>query len=350
MIISKYDDSLPLNRQERISERNGFAVPRSTQCGWLTAAYQVVYRVVEAMFTEAMARAFCIATDATGAPVRAPGKCDRWHIFVLLADQDHVLFRYVEHQTSVAVSALLASFRGHLLVDAAPVYDALFKSGERLEVCCWFHQRRYFWRALGSQSELALEALSLISKLFEVERRTKHLPLPERTTVRAESSRPILAMFDEWIARNRDKADPRGPLEAGIGYYDNQREALHRFLTDGRLRLDNSISEQQLRNVALGRHNWGFFENETGLRWYTAFRSLIASCALHDINAQDYLEQLLRLGPSWPVTRVLELSPKYWKATVAGLDASDRELLARPWERKWPTVAATAPTATDAAA
>lgn len=339
-IIAKYDDSLPLNRQEKISARNGFAVPRSTQCGWLGAAYLLVYRLVEAMLAEALAKSFCIATDATGAPVRGAGQCESWHIFVLLTDRDRVVFRYAEHQTSEVVNDMLSRFRGHLLLDAAPVYDVLFKDGARLEVACWFHQRRYFWRALETQKELALEVLSLIAKLFDIERRTKDLPLPEKTAARADAARPVLAMFDAWVARNRDKADPRGPLAAAVGYYDNQREALHRFLTDGRLRLDNSVSEQQLRNVVLGRHNWMFFENETGLRWYCAFRSLIASCALHGINAHDYLEQLLRLAPSWPVSRVLELSPKYWKATLAKLDARQRALLERPRERSWPTVTA----------
>ena len=62
------------------------------------------------------------------------------------------------------------------------------------------------------------------------------------------------------------------------------------------------------------------------------FRSLIASCALHDLNPQVYLEQMLRLAPHWPVNRMLELSPKYWKRTLQRLDDRQRECLARPWE------------------
>jgi transposase len=61
IIVSKYDDVLPLNRQERISVRQGFALPRSTQCGWLKAAYGICFRIVDAMFDEARAKAFCIA-------------------------------------------------------------------------------------------------------------------------------------------------------------------------------------------------------------------------------------------------------------------------------------------------
>jgi len=237
---------------------------------------------------------------------------------------------------------MLGGFRGNLLADAAAIYDTLHRDGA-IEVGCWFHLRRYFWRGLPSDPQRALEALSLIAKLFEIERDCRGLSLSEHTAQRAARAKPVLDILDKWIERNRDEVDPRGPLDQGIGYYQNQREALHRFLGDGRLRLDNSISEQQLRNAVLGRHNWMFFANETGLKWYTKFRSLIASCALHDINAHQYLEQVLRLAPHWPVSRVLELSPKYWKTTLDNLDERHQRILIPPWEREWPVVDATAP-------
>ena len=332
LIVSKYDDVLPLHRQERISARNGFVLPRSTQCGWLSVGYSVFYRVVAAMFDEARARAFCIATDATGAPVRAAGACAKWTLFVFIADRDHVVFRYAAENTSAVISDLLRGFRGNLLADAAPVYDALYRGGDVIEHACWFHCRRYFWRALESERAPAMEALALIGELFKADRGCREIEMPVRTVVRAEATRPVLAMFDKWIESHRSRVDPGGRLDKAIGYYDNQRDALHRFLGDGRLRLDNNISEAQLRNVVLGINNWTFFANETGLKWYTTFRSLIASCRLHGLNPQDYLEQLLRLGPHWPVTKMLELSPKYWATTIAGLDAHHRTLLVRPWE------------------
>ena len=334
VVESKYDDSQPLHRHERISIRQGFALPRSTQCGWLGAAYDVSYRVVDAMFEEAKARAFCIATDATGAPVRPrnKGPCEDWHVFVFIADRDHVVFRYAQEHSGPTIESFLKGFQGYLLADAAPIYDVLYRDHDILEVCCWFHARRYFWRALESDRERALEALALIGKLFEVERSCRDVPMPGRTQERAEKAAPVLALFDAWIERHREHVDPRGPLDTAIGYYENQRDALRRFLEDGRLRLDNNISEGALRNLVLGRHNWNWFANETGLRWYTTFRSLIASCALHGLNAQDYLEQLLRLAPHWPVTRVLELAPKYWARTLARLDDHQRAILVRPWE------------------
>ncbi len=70
---------------------------------------------------------------------------------------------------------------------------------------------------------------------------------------------------------------------------------------------------------------------ETGLQWYCVFRSLIASCALHQLNPQTYLEQVLRLAPHWPVHRMLELAPKYWMRTLSRLDEHHRAILVQPW-------------------
>jgi transposase len=139
IIISKYGDILPLHRQETISAREGFALPRSTQCGWLTEAYQVTYRIVEAMATEALRSAFCIATDATGAPVKGAAGCEKWHVFVFAADRDHVFFRYTDVHSSANVSTMLEGFHGYVLADAAKIYDALYEPGDMVEVACWYH-------------------------------------------------------------------------------------------------------------------------------------------------------------------------------------------------------------------
>jgi transposase len=350
VILSKYEDLLPLNRQQTISARTGFMLPKSTQCGWLKTANGFCAPVVDAMFEDSKRGAFLIATDATGAPVLPPRvppgapkpqltpgerrRCESWHVYVFIADRDHVVFRYHREHTGAVFEKLLEGYHGNLLADAASVFDVLYREHGMTEHACWFHCRRPFYRALQSDPMRAFEALSLISKLFEVERelRAEPLDLDTFTRIRRERAEPILKLLDEWIALNRGRIDPRSPLDSAIGYYDNQREALRRFLNDGRIRLDNNLSEQALRKLVVGLSNWVFFANESGIAWYTTFRSLIASCLLHDLNPEIYLEQLLRLVPHWPRHRVLELAPKYWLDTVARLEPSWRSILARPWE------------------
>jgi len=346
IILAKYDLSLPLYRQERASPRLGFYLPRSTQCGWLSEAHDYLYRVVDAMMDEACRTSHCIATDATSAPVRRLGECGSLHVFVFIADRQHVIFRPTLEHTGEAISGLLEGFRGKLLSDAASIYGALYDRGV-VAVFCWAHVRRYFWRARETDPVRADEALAILAKLFEVERDTTEIPMPARTEERARRAAPILAIFDAWIERTRPKAEPRTPLAAALTYYDNQRDGLRRFLDDGRLRIDNNLCEQQLRILILGRRNWTFFENPNGARWWCVFRSLIASCALHDLEPGLYLEEVLRLAPHWPLHRMLELSPRYWARTRAALTATEREILRPPWESA--TARSTPAAKTDAA-
>lgn len=331
-IVSKYDDLLPLHRQEGITRREGFAVSRSTLCGWCSPADKVLVRIVDAMFADAKATAFCMATDATGAPVREKGAtCDPWHVFVFVADQSHVVFRYSRTHDSLALGTMLRGYRGYLLGDATSIYSPLVTAGMIVLVCCWAHVRRYFYRTLESDRARALEAIAIIGKLFDVERACAGLSGAARTARRRELAAPVLELFDQWLNLHRPGVEPRTPLQKAITYADNQREELRRFLDDGRLRLDNNICEGLLRNLVLGLNNWQRFENETGLRWYTTFRSLIASCKLHGLCPQRYLECVLRLAPHWSQLRMLELAPKYWRATAARLSPAQRAIVAPPW-------------------
>lgn len=350
-IVAKYDDLLPKHRQQKISRRHGFEVPRSTLCGWMKEAHANLHHIVDAMFNEAKTTAYCIGTDATSAPVRGPGRgsLEPWQVFVFIADQDHVVFRYAPSGTSAAVSTMLEGYRGCVVADAAPIFDILYRDGEMIEVACWSHMRRYFWKALGSHAGVAMQFLALISKLFLIARWSQSIPLPERTEARAARARPILAAIDALVKAHDHEEDARSPLAKAIGYYKNQRAALHRFLEDGRLPLHNNASESSLRNLVLGRHNWMFFENETGLKWYVTFRSLLASCHLHDLNPQEYLQDVLRLVPHWPKSRVIELAPKHWRATKEGLSEEQRAIITPPWIHDWPTVSMNSPRTAKAA-
>jgi hypothetical protein len=52
--------------------------------------------------------------------------------------------------------------------------------------------------------------------------------------------------------------------------------------------------------------------------------SLLASCRLHGLEPWAYLRHLFCLLPGWPVARVLELAPVYWRKTREQEDAQQR--------------------------
>ncbi len=84
--------------------------------------------------------------------------------------------------------------------------------------------------------------------------------------------------------------------------------------------IHNNESERQLRSLVVGRANWLFVGSDETAEWTCTFVSLAASCQLHGIDPEGYLRDLFRLLPVWPKNRMLELAPKFWRATRALLD------------------------------
>lgn len=93
--------------------RTNWASASATTRGWLKEAFALVYRIVDAMFEDAKANAFCIATDATGAPVRVRGarECAKHHVFVFIAEGLHVVFRHAPTHNGPTVQRWLSGSR-----------------------------------------------------------------------------------------------------------------------------------------------------------------------------------------------------------------------------------------------
>ena len=313
-IVKRWDDHLPLNRQERIHARDGIHIARSTMCGWHMSLAQLCQSLIQAMLEDAYTLPY-LCTDATGVLVQSKDKCKKGHFWVLVAPERHVLFRYSSQHNSDAVDALLKGYQGYLVADAHSVYDHLY--GKKLkEVACWAHCRRYFFKALGSDPERAKYALALIAQLFKIERSIAGKSRKKKESVRKKKSQKIVDRFFAWCQEQRDEVLDETPISKAIGYALNQEQALRRFLKDGRLPIHNNVSEFELRREAVGRKNWIFLGSKDGALANTTFVSLIASCHMHGIEPWSYLRDLLCLLPSWPNKRVLELAPAYWHETL----------------------------------
>lgn len=337
ILTDKYSDGLPLYRQEERFEREGLPLDRGTMCRWAEDCGMTAGGVVLAMRQEALETAFCIATDATGVAVQPePSKtgerqpCHKGHFFVLLADRDHVLFEYMPRETSAAVAEMLRGYSGYVQADAKSVYDILFRqpegedAEERQEVGCWAHCRRKFYEAAITKSPGSREALFRIHQLFKNEEQWAGLPPAKRKALRLQFTKPLVDDFFAWAEVEYALVkDQRGLVRTAFGYAVRQREALSRFLDDGRLRLDNNGSERELRRIAIGRKAWLFVGSDDHAQAAANLFSLIASCKLHRLEPEAYLRELFRVLAHWPSDRYLELAPKYWAATRARLDPAE---------------------------
>lgn len=313
-LVRRWQDHLPLNRLEDIYQRDGVTIGRSLICGWHDQLAPLVQPLVAAMRADAFKSPY-ICTDATGVLVQAKGKCRASHFWVLVAPGRHVLFEYTKKHDNDAVDDVLAGYEGYLVADAHAVYDHLYADGRMTEVNCWAHARRYFFKALTTDPERAKHALEEIGALFKIERAIATAPRKKRERVRDKSSRPIVNRFFSWCDTEVDRVLDGSPIADGIRYARNQQKGLSRFLEDGRLPLDNNISERQLRRQAVGRKNWLFVGSDRGGEVNALFTSLLASCRMLGVEPWAYLRDILCLLPRWPVHRVLELAPVHWLET-----------------------------------
>jgi transposase len=322
-IVRRWDDHLPLHRLERIYGREGLELARSTVCTWHGELAGLVAPLVEAMWQDALSAPY-LCTDATGVLVQANEKCRRGHFWVVAVPERHVLFGYSAKHDSAAIDRLLDGYQGYLVADAHSVFDHLYRDGRVIEVGCWAHARRYFFKALDTDPDRARAALALVNDLFRVERTLARGSPEQRLAVRQQQSRPVVEAFFAWCDSQVDLVLDETPIAKGIGYARNQRAALERFLSDGRLPLHNNWSERELRREALGRKNWLFVGNDEAAEVNTTFVSLLASCRMHEVEPWAYLRDLFCLLPSWPRRRVLELAPVNWQQTLQNEDAQQR--------------------------
>jgi hypothetical protein len=330
VLVGKFADKLPFNRQEGITTREGVPITRGTMCGWAEGAHGLAHYVVDAMVEDSREHAHVIATDATGVLVQANDKCKKGHFWVYVADRDHVIFRYSKTHDSNVPKAFFKGFHGIVLSDASNVYDVLFGLPDSPgEANCWSHARRYFYKAIESEyRDEALVGAGFCNELFALEREWKKLPPDKRFMMRRQRASPVIEMLKRW--KDEQLASPRvaegSRLRKALNYLTNQWPALCKFLSDGRVPIHNNESERQLRSLVVGRANWLFVGSDDTAEWTCTFVSLVASCQLHAIDPEGYLRDLFRVLPVWPKARMLELAPKFWRETRALLDQREMAL------------------------
>ena len=347
VLIEKYAMGVPFYRLEAKLAWGEFPLARGTMCRYAEDVGATLGCIVEAARKEAIRTAFCLATDATGVAIQPTplddGKrqpCRKGHFFVTLADRDHVFFDYQPKHTSLVVWDMFKGFSGYIQADAHAIYDCLFRgtppegaednddarSPPPTEVGCWAHSRRKFWEAAVCKHPVGLEGLRHIDTLFAADRELSDLPPSKRKERRNAAVRPLVDDFFEWVKVEQTKLPGRGLVATALGYAVHQEQPFRRFLDDGRLRLDNNPAESALRTIAVARKAWLFFGSDDHASSAGNVFSLLASCKLHRLDPEAYLAESIRVLPSWPSDRSLELAPKYWPRTRARLAPEELKL------------------------
>ena len=312
VVTDKYLDHLPLDRQERRFARQKILIGKSTMVGWLDKLATDLTPVVDAM-KASMLTFDILYSDDTKIPVVGDekGKTKRGFFWTWSDGNRWAVFDYSDTRGQRAPREFLGAWHGYLHSDAYVGYEALHANGVT-PVFCWAHVRRKFFDAFKAGNMLARRPISLIGRMFAVDRaasKSMAVSLDERQSLRNRISSRCENALWEWCRKNEAVILPASRLGEAVKYYRNQRHGLRTFLEDPRLCLDNNLSERNLRAVVIGRKNWLFAGSDEGARRSAIFYSVIASCRLQGIDAEEYLVKFMKNMALNPICKAEDLMP-----------------------------------------
>jgi transposase len=321
VIVSKLGDHLPLYRLEKIFDRHGVDIARSTMCAWMLAGSELVKPLVERM-TSRVKQSKVIHTDETRVPVQdgtVKGQCKSGRFWTYIGDESnpYVVYDYTPDRTRAGPQRFLADYKGHLQADAYGGYDGIYVKGDVTEVACWAHARRKFFDAKDTDGRRATEMLEFVRQLYAVEDEARSLDHDARRAMRQEKSTPILPKIKTWLDTERQLVLPRSPMAQAIQYTLNQWDALNRFTEQGYLNIDNNAAERALKRVAIGRKNWLFAGHDEAGASHARLWTLIASAERHGLDPQKYLMSILAKIGQTKLSELDQFLPETWKAEDA---------------------------------
>lgn len=325
VIVDKFGDHLPLNRQASRMKRTGFPIGSNVLSGWVRRAAVEVQPLIKAIMHQ-VANAKVIQSDDSGFPVQdgSDGKLAKGRLWVF-TDQQQAFFGFSRTKAGTHPADLLESLdvSGTLVADGGSEYN---ETEERLDMDragCWSHLRRYFHEAAVQHDEAKI-GLTAIRDVFLIERDLAQRAPNDRLVQRVSRSQPVVDGFFDWVKVMSIKTRPKSKLGDALGYALSQEERMRLFLRRGDVPLHNNLSELLLRQPIVGRKNWLFARSEGGAYAAAGWFTLIGSCLLQGLDPQTYLYDVFRRLPDHPSKWVHELTPLNWRIAV---DAGDIEPL-----------------------
>jgi transposase len=323
IIVSKFDDHLPLYRQAEIYAREGVDLETSTLSGWVGATAAALSPLVEVLRYDVL-ESDVLHGDDTPVPVLAPGagKTKTGRLWAYVRDgrpyrgdrPPACVFFYSPDRKGDRPAAHLQNFVGVLHADGYAGFNSLYEGGRIIEAACWAHVRRKFFDVhVANSSAIAKEALDRIGELYGVEADINGMLPEDRRQQRQAQSIPVAEALKAWAEGITPKLSGRSELAGAFRYMLARWPALTRCFDDGRLNLDNNPVERALRGVAVGRKNYLFAGSDAGGERAAAMYSLIETAKLNGIDPEAYLRDVLARIADHPNNRILELLPWNWQ-------------------------------------
>jgi len=325
-VVGKCVDSLPLNRQAGIFEREGVHIAPSV-LGTMFHQAAFKFRILhEALRKELVKRDHIQAdettiksqTDRSGK--RKKKSLQQSYMWLFLSghtpnEPTILYYRYSMGRSKAETpDVVLKGYAGTLLTDGYGGYNPVEGVHDATRAGCMSHCRRKFFEALENYP-LAKDVLEWIVDLYEIEDEAKAQGIvgtDAHRELRKEKSVPLMKKIHAWSEEHQQLANPSNDIHDAITYVLNQWETLKLFIEDPLLPLDNNRSERNLRIIAIGRKNYLFVGNHEAGESLAILQSLTATALANGVNPELYIKDILLRVNKHPVSDLHQLLPWNW--------------------------------------
>ncbi len=320
IIVEKFVDHLPLDRQIKRFTRLGFTISDSTIGNWVAASAAFLRPLYEAHKQLVLASGYLHA-DETIIKVLDSDKKNATHqgyYWVYQCNANKlVLFDYRTGRGREGPQSILKDYKGYLQTDGYIVYEDFDKNPDIIVCNCMAHARRKFSEALSNDQPRAEHVLSEIQKLYAIERYlTDHnLTGNQKQQYRKEQALPILKELGVWMQKAYPEVLPASAIGKAIAYSLPRWDKLSLYATTDFLNIDNNPVENSIRPVAVGRKNYLFSGSHAAAQRSAIFYSLLATCKNYNVNPTDWMQDVLTRIAGYPINKIQELLPQNWKPT-----------------------------------
>ena len=314
--VSKYQDALPLYRQETILKRIGVELPRATLANWMIQAGNLVQPLINLLRDRLLAYDIVQMDETPVQVLKEPGKTAQSKSYLWLQrggppDQPVVLYDYDPGRGAGVPKRLLEGFKGYLQTDGYDGYNAAVVANGLTHVGCMAHARRKFSEAVKAQGKKkqrgkAHRGLALIQKLYRVEQQSRTLTPQERHAHRQQHACPSLNELRAWLDEALPQVPPKSATGKALNYLNNEWDKLIRYLDDGRLDIDNNGAENAIRPFVVGRKNWLFSTSVKGVNASANLYSLIETAKANGLEPYAYLRHLFTALPKAETVESIE--------------------------------------------
>lgn len=303
----KYNEAIPLYRQEQQFKNFGIDIPRQNLANWVIKGSKWLETIYDNLHIRMLKEKFLHADETIIQVLDEKGKSPGSKSYMwLYATGEYgppiFLYEYQPSRSGRHPKNFLKGFKGYLQTDGYPGYNDI---KDVTIAGCWAHARRGFTDALKALPKdakttkaIACEGRGYCNRLFNMERSFSGLPPDERYKKRLEHSKDVLEAFLAWLNEYKEKVLPKSNLGKAINYCLNQWSKLETFLKDGEIELSNNRAERAIKPFVIGRKNWLFSKSPHGATASAIIYSIVETAKANDLNPFYYLEYLFLKLPN----------------------------------------------------